>query len=209
MSDDLERLADLIAASPHNLVARADHPVLRTVHVREAEELATLLDPRPGSLWMDLGTGGGLPGLVLARAHPQATWRLVDARRKKADEVQRFAAELGIACEVVADRAELLARQPEHRGAYEGVVARAVAPLRSLVELVRPLLTPAGRCWAIKGERWEDEIDEAQRALRELGMDVEHVQPLARGGLLVLATTGEAPPSWVPRPPGRAQRDPL
>jgi len=205
---DLDHLAELIATSPHNLVGKADREAVRSLHIREAEALAGLLMPSSGSRWMDLGTGGGLPGLVLAQAHPQASWHLVDATRKKAAEVRRFAAELDIACTVSAERAETLGGTAQHRGAYEGLVARAVAPLPGLVELARPFLGHDARAYAVKGERWRAEVDEAAAALDAVAMELEDVASLPRGVVLVLRAIGPVP-GWVPRPMGQAQHQPV
>src|SRR5688500_16815942 len=66
--EPLRRLADLIATSPHNLVARGERGWVYERHIAECVALAEMV--RPAGRWMDLGTGGGLPGLVLAWRHP-------------------------------------------------------------------------------------------------------------------------------------------
>lgn len=158
---------------------------------------------------MDLGTGGGLPGLVLAREHPTARWLLVEARQKKAAEVRRFAEELGVDCEVEVGRCEDLAWQAEHRESFDGVVARAVAPLRVLVELARGFLVSGGRLVAVKGRGAWGEVEAASSALERTGMRVARIEPLGTGETTVVeAVATDAAPADVPRRAGVPQRRP-
>ncbi|MDP8971126.1 MAG: class I SAM-dependent methyltransferase [Actinomycetota bacterium] len=164
-----------------------------------------LLGARPGSRWLDLGTGGGLPGLALAVIRPDVTWTLVDATAKKIESVRAFAAELGLEnVTALAGRAETLAHRPELRGRYGGVVSRAVAPLGVLAELARGFLVDQGVLLAVKGPRWSAELRDARAALEILGF----VEPQA-----VEVPTTERP-TWLvtmraqgPVPPGFPRRD--
>lgn len=202
------RLGELIASSPHGLVSAGERDEVVTRHVPEARALARWLG-QPAGRWMDLGTGGGLPGLVLADEDPGAEWVLVDARRKKAREVQRFAEALGVRCRVVAGRAEDLAWEAQWRGVFTGVVARAVAPLGVLMELARGFLMPGGRLVAVKGRRAWEEVEAASAALEGLGMGMGRVESLGVGETVVvevLAVGG--PPQGVPRRAGVPERRP-
>lgn len=156
---------------------------------------------------MDLGTGGGLPGLVLAQLHPCAEWVLLDSNHKKAREVERFAAELGVGCEVRVGRAEELAWEGGWREGLDGVVARAVAPLRVLVELARGFLGEGGRLVAVKGAEAGAEVEAAQEALRRTVMDLETVTGAGETRLVTLTARGPAP-EGVPRRPGVPHRRP-
>lgn len=203
-----EWLGERIASSPHGLVSAGDREQVVTRHVAEARALAQWLG-RPTGRWMDLGTGGGLPGLVLAFEHPDAEWVLVDAREKKAREAERFAEALGVSCRVVAGRGEELAWEPGYRGRFAGVVARAVAPLRVLVELARGFLMPEGRLVAVKGRGAGKEVEAASAALERLSMRVAGVEPLEFGETVVVdaRAVGE-PPEGVPRRAGVPERRP-
>lgn len=201
------RLAELITQSPHNLVsARASRDDVLERHVAEARCIGEQLG-RVRGRWMDLGTGGGLPGLVLAHVHPCAQWVLLDASHKKAREAERFAVELGVVCEVKIARAEELAWEGGWREALDGVIARAVAPLRVLVELARGFLGQGGRLVAVKGGEAEGEVEEAEQALRRTRMDVEAVTRLGETRLVTLIARGPAP-EGVPRRTGVPQRRP-
>lgn len=159
----LEHLASLVGGSPHNLVSRRARGELMTRHVPEAARLAARLPAVTGPL-LDVGSGGGFPGLVIAIVRPDIEVHLLDATRKKADFLAEAATELGREVWVHHGRAEELARGPL-RGAYEAVTARAVAPLRELIGLTMPFARPSGVVYAVKGERWRQEVDEARSAL--------------------------------------------
>ena len=210
-ADRLAQLAELIASSPHNLVAASERPHVLERHVLEGDALATRL--QPSGRWMDLGTGGGLPGLVLAVRFPEVHWTLVDATAKKVAAVASFAAALGLGnVMTVHSPAETLAHDPAHRGAYDGVVTRAVAPLQTLVELSRGFLKPGGHLVAVKGPRWEDEVAAAGGALRQLQMRVIHSEVLAaavRPTWVVTMAADGPPPAGFPRRPGLPKHEPL
>jgi 16S rRNA (guanine527-N7)-methyltransferase len=211
----LDRLAALIAASPHNLVAAGERATVRSHHIAEALAVSEVLADRvtEGARWVDLGTGGGLPGLVLASRFPGSNWMLIDAVRKKARAVAEFAAVLDLGnVEVRAARAEDLARDPAYRGRAAGVVARAVAPLPALVELARGFVGDGGWLVAIKGPRADAELAAAAAALRRCGWAEPVVEVLAsapRATRLVTMRAVGPPPEGIPRRTGVPQRRPF
>jgi 16S rRNA (guanine527-N7)-methyltransferase len=165
-------LATLIATSPHNLVSRKERERVREVHVAEALAVGDVLGKPGDQRWLDLGTGGGLPGLALAICWPDVRWTLLDATAKKIEAVAEFARELGLArVTALSGRAEELAHDPHHREQYDAVIARAVAPLPVLVELARGFLRRGGVLHAVKGPAWREELDAAAGAMRRLGLE--------------------------------------
>ena len=211
--DALTRLATLISQSPHNLVARGERAHVREVHIAEAEAVHGALTFEPGSRWMDLGTGGGLPGLVLATLVPHVSWVLLDATTKKITAVEEFAQELGLRnVTTVAARAEELAHDPTHRGTYDGVISRAVAGLPTLLELARGFLRSGGTFAAIKGPAWRDELDRAELARTTLrygtptGTAVE--EAVRRTWLVRMPAVG-SPPAGFPRRTGQPRTNPI
>lgn len=209
--DALQRLATMIAEAPHNLVARSDRTDMVQRHILECDALASRL--RPAGRWMDLGTGGGLPGLVLAYRHPAVEWVLVDATAKKVEAVREFAAALDLRnVSAVQGRAESLAHEVAHRGAYQGVVCRALAQLPVLVELARGFLSDGSVLVAMKGPNWAAELRRAQAAIRILRFGDVHTErlPLAdRSSWLVTMRADGPPPAAFPRRDGVPKQQPL
>lgn len=121
-----------------------------------------------GTSLLDLGTGGGFPGLPLALKSNVARFMLLDSKRKVADGLNRFLNEAGLSAKglALAERAETLGHQEGFREAYTCVVVRAVASLPSLVELGIPFLVPEGELWCWKSDL--DEVSDAQSALEQL-----------------------------------------
>lgn len=128
---------------------------------------ATVL-PTRGKV-IDIGTGGGVPGLVMALARPDLEFVLADSAQKKTRWVEETVAELAIPnVEVRTGRLEALGRDAELRGAFSAVTAKALAPLPVLLEFSMPLLEQSGRLVALKGPALEEEIRQARKALAEL-----------------------------------------
>jgi 16S rRNA (guanine527-N7)-methyltransferase len=113
-------------------------------HLDHAEAFAVAAGP-PRS-FVDLGSGAGLPGLVLAALWPEATAVLVESRRDRAALVEVAARELGLEdrCRVRRGRAEELARDPELRGRFELVVARGFGPPATTAECAVGFLQVGG-----------------------------------------------------------------
>lgn len=175
----LRALAGMIASSPHNLVSRGDRADVYGTHLVECAAYAQHLGLEPGQSWVDVGTGGGLPGLVLAVLAPEVRWTLVDSIGKKTDAVRSFAADLGLDNVVVINgRAEDLAHEAALREQFDGAISRAVAGLPTLVEVLVGFVRPAGLVVAAKGPRWVEEIEEARSALEQLALTEERVVPI-------------------------------
>lgn len=167
--DRLRVLAQAIAASPHNLVSRTARAELTTRHIPECRAFARQL-PTDGPL-LDLGSGGGLPGLVIAIVRPDLEVHLLEATGKKAAFLEETAARLRLPVTVHRGRAEELARGELLRR-FRIVTARAVAPLQRLVPWAAPYLHRDGHLFAIKGERWRQEIEDAEPVLARFDLAV-------------------------------------
>jgi 16S rRNA (guanine527-N7)-methyltransferase len=113
----------------------------------------------------DIGSGAGLPGLVLAVCRPDLTLTLVEPLQRRAEFLTEAVAILGFdRVEVVRARAEDLQAGPR----YDVVVSRAVAPFRKLVGWCLPLAMPGGQVLAMKGASADAELAEARTVLRRL-----------------------------------------
>ena len=174
----LERLAALVAASPHNLVSRSARAELLTRHVPECVALGRLLPAGEGRL-LDIGSGGGFPGIVIAIMRPDLEVHLLDSTRKKTGFLQETAQDIGADVVVHTGRAEDLTRPPL-ADSFDLVTARAVARLERLLPWALPFLRQDGVLYAVKGKQWERELREA-------------APTLARVGARVLATPDDVP----------------
>jgi 16S rRNA (guanine527-N7)-methyltransferase len=165
---------------------------------------------------VDVGTGGGFPGLVLAIALPQARLTLVDSVGRKAAAVQAMAASLGLDQRVVVrcERAELSGRSRDCRGRFDWALARAVAAAPVVAEYLVPLLRPGGQALLYRGQ-WSAEDQQAmERAVLPLRAELRRVErqelPSGRGvrHAVVVAATGLCPQLY-PRPVGVPAKLPL
>jgi 16S rRNA (guanine527-N7)-methyltransferase len=170
VADRLERFARLVASSPHNLVSKRARAELMTRHVPEAVAVARLLPQGTGRL-LDVGSGGGFPGMVIAIVRPDLQVHLLDATAKKTEFLRRAAAAVGVEVTVHTGRAEELVRT-DLGGSFDLVTARAVAPLARLLPWTIPFLRAGGVLCAVKGERWEEELRAAEPLLGRLGARV-------------------------------------
>lgn len=115
-----------------NVISRKDIDNLYQHHVLHSLAIARFIQFKPGTTVLDLGTGGGFPGIPLAIMFPEVRFRLIDGTGKKVRVAQEVATAIGLKnVECVHERGE------DERGKFDFVVSRAVMPLPDLVKLVR------------------------------------------------------------------------
>ncbi|MEO8743967.1 MAG: 16S rRNA (guanine(527)-N(7))-methyltransferase RsmG [Candidatus Dormiibacterota bacterium] len=161
---------------------------------------------------VDVGSGGGLPGLPLKIMRPVLSMTLVEADQAKAAFLVSACAKLGLKeVEVLARRAEEVGRDPRYREAFDVAVARALAPMPVLAELCLPLVKVGGRLLAQKTEA--EDLGAAQRAIGLMGGAISAVvqaRSAARGaGTIVIVNKVRPTPAAYPRRPGVPARKPL
>jgi len=186
------------------------------LHLLDSLAALPLLDAASPGPVVDLGSGGGIPGLPLSLARSERGWTLVDSVAKKAAVLGEMAAALGMeGVTVLAERAEILGRNPRHRERFAVVTARAVAPLPVLAELALPLLLTGGTLLAWKGPLDEDdeEVRRGRVAIGQLGGGglrlVDPGIPALGGHRFVVVTKDRPTPARFPRRPGEPARRPL
>ena len=201
---ELERLSllvGLICATPVGITAIRDPAEAASRHVLDALAGLPAVDAaEPGPL-ADVGSGGGLPGLVLATVRPQRETHLIEATARKAAFISEAAAELGLRVNVHAERSEDVGRGAL-RDACACVVARALAPPPVAAELCLPLCRPGGRLVL-----WSRESAGEQLAFAAAELAAEPLTPECPG-VLVIGKLG-ATPGRFPRRPGMAVKRPL
>lgn len=136
-----------------NVISRKDIDQLYERHVLHSLAVAKVYDFAPGERVMDLGTGGGFPGIPLAILFPEAHFHLVDSIGKKIKVVEEVAKGAGI-----PNVSWQHARAEEVKQTFDTVVTRAVAPLPELVGWTRRCLKPRGKLFALKGGDLKEEI---------------------------------------------------
>jgi 16S rRNA (guanine527-N7)-methyltransferase len=160
---------------------------------------------------IDIGSGGGFPGLALKIARPELDVTLVDATAKKVTFLTDVIHELGLTnVTAVHGRAEELGQVPQFRGSYDIGTARAVAALPVLLEYVVPLLRVGGIAMLPKGMAIEAELRTGARAAAILGARIVSAEPLRVGETRLVIVEKTAPTRVLyPRRTGIPSRDPL
>jgi 16S rRNA (guanine527-N7)-methyltransferase len=198
-----------------NLTAIRDPRAVAIGHVLDSLSALPTLRALGASRFLDLGSGGGIPGIPLAAALPSHDAILVEPIAKKARFLQTALAATGLdgRVDVIASRAEGLAADPRHRGLWPAITARAVARLDELVELGFPLLARGGSLVAWKRGDLKQELGAADRAVAALGGGEIRVLAVDIAGLrehrLVVATRTGRVPDRFPRDPATRRRRPL
>jgi 16S rRNA (guanine527-N7)-methyltransferase len=197
-----------------NLTGIREPAAVATAHVVDSLSGVAIMRERGVDRFIDLGSGGGYPGVPIAAALPAARALLLEPVGKKAAFLSTVVAATGLdeTVEAAPVRAEALAADGRHRGRWPGVTVRAVASLADLVELAFPLLEPGGVLVAWKRGDLDGELAAAERAIDALGGGSLEIRPVAVDGLdrhrLVVATSRGRVPAGYPRDPGARKRRP-
>jgi 16S rRNA (guanine527-N7)-methyltransferase len=201
-----------------NLTRITDPAEIETRHFLDSLSAAVpLLDRlRQGEAprLVDVGSGGGMPGLPLKIAFPRLRVTLVESVHKKAEFLRSTVSALGLdEVEVVAERAETAARDVAHRDAYEWAVARALGTLPVVVELCAPFLAPGGLLVAQRSGDLDAEVVRAAPAFKALRLwtrtPIYLDLPALPGHGLVVGEKYAPTPDAYPRRPGLARKRPL
>lgn len=165
-----------------NLIAPATVGQIETRHIADALQLARLSQKSAGP-WVDLGAGGGLPGLVIAIARPELVVRLIESDQRKAAFLRTAIRELRLEnASVVCQRIE--SADPQNAA---NISARALAPLPQLMAYVSRHLKPDGQAWLMKGRNWQAEIAGARKTW---SFDVKAHQSSTDSDAAILEITG-------------------
>ncbi len=160
-----------------NLTAVRDRDEAMQKHLADSLLIATLPEYRDAKKVIDVGTGAGFPGALLAIADPDKEFILLDSTLKRLRVIDEFAQTLGIEnLSTVHARAEEISRKPEYSGAFDLCVSRAVASLDKLSGWCLPFVKTGGYFIPYKGENYEAETAEAGKALKKFRGRLERVE---------------------------------
>jgi 16S rRNA (guanine527-N7)-methyltransferase len=189
----LRRYAEILASySAARLTGTRDAEELYGLHVRDCLHSVPLLPAIAGLRVIDVGSGGGLPGMVWAICRPGLSVTLLDSVGKKCRAMEEIAAELGLGnVSVVWSRCEDYAAEGRARENYAFAAARAVANAGILAGYLSPLVSPGGRLVAFKGPKGEEELREAGSRWAALGLSRPRLIPYNPGAA--------CPPGDTPR----------
>lgn len=158
------------------LIGPLELPRLWTRHILNSAIAAPLFS---GSV-ADIGSGAGLPGIVLAIARPDVNWTLVEPMERRVTWLKEQVTALSLTnVEVLRARAEEV-RRP---GGFDAVTARAVSALRTLIPITAPLVRDGGELTLLKGMNAANEIDAAQKQIKKYRLSDVRVEVLGEGVL--------------------------
>lgn len=217
-ADEVERLSSYLAVlleanKQFNLTAITNPDQAWMRHILDSLTLLPFVLESKAQQVMDVGSGGGLPGIPLAIAMRQVQFTLLEATGKKAKFLQQTASVLGLKnVHVINDRAENVGREVAqgmtHRDRYDVVIARAVGGLSVLLELTIPLARVGGLVLAMKGAKAQEEVSAAKQALHRLHAQVVEIAETPTGRIVIIEKIRPTPRTY-PRAPGEPKRSPL
>jgi 16S rRNA (guanine527-N7)-methyltransferase len=202
--EQLDRYLEIVARASVGVTALGDPVAARRVLVDDALTAAAIVTSRGPASMVDVGSGGGSPGIPLA-IETGVPVALLESRERKCDFLRTALVELVLPGTVIHGRSEDAARGP-HRDAFELATARALAPPPVAVELCLPLVAPGGLLilWTA-----EVPVDPLRAVAAELGGSVSAVTEVGRGRRLICVAKHEPTPPRFPRRPGVAAKRPL
>ena len=159
-----------------NLTRHTDYEAFVSRDLRDSQQLANHL--QSGESLLDAGSGGGVPGIVLAVLNPALTVSLSESTQKKAAVLKTITGEMNLPMAVFAQRAEDVLGSHS----FDTICARAVAPLKKMVLWFRPQRPRMGRLLLVKGPAWKIERDEAAEAGLLGAVDLQVLSEYATAG---------------------------
>ena len=213
--DKMLAFMERLVSAPLNLIGPAQEGERVSRHLLDSAAALCVHTFKDGERVVDLGSGGGLPGISLAITCPQSRFVLMDSIEKKTSFLRETAAALELSnVDVWTCRAEEAGQDPVRRETMDTVTVRAVAPLRVLCEYAFPLLQTGGTLIAYKGPKAEEELEEARHAIRVLGGAEARIEKIDipysdRATYIVILQKAGPTPQKYPRRVGKPSKNPL
>lgn len=159
-----------------NLTAVKDRDEAMQKHIADSLSISKLPEFMDAKNVLDVGTGAGFPGALLAITAVDKDFTLMDATLKRLKVIDEFAEKLGINnLTTLHARAEEISRKEEYAGHYDLCVSRAVANLSTLLGWSLPFVKKGGYFIAYKGENYQEEIDAAAQGLKKFKGKIERI----------------------------------
>lgn len=180
--ESLERYANelLIWNQNVNLISRKDEFNVMEAHILHSLSILKYINLDEKYECMDLGSGGGLPGIPLTIASPNIKMLLLDSIAKKMKITDMLAKHTGLKnIKTKAERVEVIANTKEYQKKYDFIFARGVARINKIQSWVKPLLKGGGKIVLLKGGDLKDEIAEAQKHNKSLKVDCKDLELIA------------------------------
>lgn len=199
-----------------NLTAITDKEMFHVKHIVDSLECLDLDEYKKADSVVDVGTGAGFPGIPLAVASPEKEFLLIDSMAKRLKIIDELCYELNVNnVKTLHGRAEDIGRGMKYREKFDLCVSRAVARLDILTEWCLPLVRVGGTMIAYKGLKAEDEVVEADTAIKILGGKTDRIEKYSgeeseiTSHALVIINKIRETPNKYPRKPGKAKQDPI
>ena len=210
--------ADLLAGYElANVIGTRDQDQIVLGHLVDSLSCLAVTDMQWDGSLIDIGAGGGLPGIPLSVARPDLRVTLLEATEKKVRFLEYVKAKLKLGnLMVLHARAEAAGREPRYREAFDLATARALAALPVVLEYCAPLVRTGGKVLAMKGRLQEEELLQGVAAARELGAELSKTlevnyrpQLPQKERRLIVFDKVSATPARFPRRVGLAKKRPL
>lgn len=161
-----------------NLTAVRDRDEALVKHLSDSLRITDLPEYRDASTVIDVGTGAGFPGALLAIVSPEKKFVLLDSTLKRLRIIDEFAGTLGLGnLRTVHARAEEINRKSEYNEAFDLCISRAVAALDTLSKWCLPFVKKGGSFISYKGESYSEEIRAASGSFKQLGASLARIEP--------------------------------
>lgn len=198
-----------------NLTAITEDEEIIKKHFIDSLKVFKIEELKKCKRFIDIGTGGGFPGVPMKIMNPECEMYLLDSLNKRINFLNEVVNQLGLEnVNTMHGRAEDYAKDPSYREGFDAVVSRAVANLTVLSEFCIPYLKVGGYFVALKGPAIEEELTDAKKAISILGGRVERIENVDIEGsdlkhnLVVIKKIKETPKKY-PRKAGMVTKNPL
>lgn len=196
-----------------NLTAITDDSEFAVKHFIDSLTINKYIEPNKTII--DIGTGAGFPGIPLKILNKENKIVLFDSLNKRLKVLEDIIDKIELKnIETLHGRAEEIFKNRQYREKYDIAVSRAVAALNVLAELMLPAVKIGGICICMKGNNAEEEINEAKKAIKELGGEIIKVEKIMLPELnlernIVILKKVKQTPNRYPRKPGTPQKEPI